>query len=194
MSFVTGETAIFDAVRNKNYNCTNLLLASKVRLDFYDGQMRTPLIACVMWDNHKGTKELILANCDLEMPGKMALYFNRSIKGAASDAICSPLEVAVLECKFNQARLLFTAGSNAALLCKWMSSHWAVVNYIEAEDLDWLNEITSNPRSLKTLCRTRVRCLLGTYIQDKLTRLPLPKAVQDYLYMGAELEDFMQEN
>ena len=50
--------------------------------------------------------------------------------------------------------------------------------------INWYVTTKANPRSLKHLSRLKIRQCLGSPISPKLPKLPLPKALQGYVYLS----------
>ena len=57
------------------------------------------------------------------------------------------------------------------------------VSNIAKEKLKWLRELFSSPRSLQHCCRVTLRKILGCRKLNRVTELPLPTSLQDYLLL-----------
>ena len=73
-------------------------------------------------------------------------------------------------------KLLFLSRNNQ------LKSSLALVEHHRCKELvDWLQWFNRNPRSLKDLCRVRIRASLGDLVLHRVKSLPLPTTLKDFI-------------
>ena len=73
--------------------------------------------------------------------------------------------------------LLLSGASQSKSSMSIMKGHFC------KELCDWMNCFYSNPRSLKDICRVRIRKSLGDLILHRVQYLPLPNGLKDFITM-----------
>ncbi len=121
--------------------------------------------------------------------------FNDSIK-----QFLSVLDLAIVSCMYNIARILLQCGAEFAedlfnfppadpCTRDWHPLRRCLGNSAASDIdtqhfIDWYITIKSNPRSLKHLSRLKIRQSLGSPISPKLPKVPLPTPLRGYIYLN----------
>lgn len=141
-------------------DCFALFLEQRICPDFKDAYER-PLIGHAIYkENHKILRQLIYANCDLNI-----VYTDENRAPAMAHAY-----------KRNQllSKTMFDAG------CDYTKSLEMGKIPVQLLIFDLL---TTPPRTLKQLCRTAIRKSIGYYPHTKIHKTNLPQSLQDYVLL-----------
>ncbi|CAH1774128.1 unnamed protein product [Owenia fusiformis] len=159
------------AVWNCDIEMTKLLLEAganpNVALDSY-----YPLITAMENYSDDIFKLLILYGADIN-PTKGA---NPFITGCQGDGT------------YLMLKILYTAGCDLDPLRSWIDEGKAVQK-LQTDDVvtwSWIQDVVSQPRSLKQLCGIAIRQLLHQPIYSPTEKLPLPKPLKEYLLFETE--------
>ena len=130
-------------------------------------------------DRQKIIQILVRYNCYLNMSCRGKLLFTSGLNSVyCYETFMSPLEVALNSGYYDAAKTLLLAGCQ---IHKDLRYDKAVS--LVPEELAWFQNFLENTQSLQHLCRLVIRKVLGTKIQMKISQLPLPCKVKNYLLL-----------
>ncbi len=139
-----------------------------------------PALLLAAQKNHVEVAQLLLgANCNMYMAGKVKY---------GQDCYCiTPFKYAIMLEYWRFAEVMVMAGYDLTkekyLLTNEDVPQTLVLNF---DFWGWLIQSINNPRTLKTLCRNKVRHLIGRMSDAKVEMLPLPKRLQSMLMLKVD--------
>lgn len=166
--------------------CLELLMeAAALEADSVDLSGNRPIWYAAYNGHYDAIVFFIRCNCRLE--GDSATSACHS-SGNLSHPVSNPLIAALDKRHMDIARVLLVAGCGSRALTDWLltlpQTTWSEEN---AEHLEWMTNFVQNPRELGHLCRLVVREVLRGTTSNTATAieaLPLPKKLQQYLFMN----------
>ena len=182
-----GNTALLLALGNPSgikWNHVELLLDAGCDPNIPNREGLTPIWQAVYDgvhypDRQKIIQTLVRYNCYLNMSCRGKLLFTSGLNSVyCYETFMSPLEVALNSGYYDAAKTLLLAGCQ---IHKDLRYDKAVSDV--PEELTWFQSFLENPQSLQHVCRLVIRKVLGTKIQAKVSQLPLPCKVKDYLLL-----------
>lgn len=159
------------SVRKGPVETVRLILNAGVCPDASDSMGNTPLSLATQNEHPSIVLELIRANCNV----------NLACQQDGGVAASRPIQSAVIKEAFTIAQMLYHAGCNM--------NDVNMVPVKNAEMKAWLETITSRPVSMKCTSRAVIRKTLGYRAESKISVLPLPNALLQYL-MFSDLDQF----
>ncbi|XP_033763368.1 uncharacterized protein LOC117344650 [Pecten maximus] len=134
----------------------------------------TPIFHTIRKNNIPALKVLLGANCDLDVTSTTWGVENN---GQEAKKV-TPITLAYKFHKMRSVELLVEAGCRCYHL-GWLTES----NDAQSTLRDWFQSRISNPRSLKNLCRFKIRGVIGHVPHKKVELLELPQKLQDYVLL-----------
>ena len=154
-------------------------------------------IPAIFWavsqNNVEVTKTLIRYNCDVNQTISRVYLFNTELQeicvALGEDFLC-PLAVAARRGYERLVKILLVAGADPWCLARYYNADLlpsAITNSTDKELQVHLQEACSSPgvQPLTAHCRRRIRNCIRGNIQQKVSSLPLPTAIQEYIRPSA---------
>lgn len=182
-----GNTALLLAIGNPSvikWNHVELLLDAGSDPNIPNREGLTPIWQAVYDGIHYPDRQrviqlLVRSNCYLDMSCRGKLLFTSGLNSVyCYETFMSPLEVALNSGYYDAAKMLLTAGCQ---IHKDLRYDTKVADV--PEELAWFQNFLENPQSLQHLCRLVIRKVLDKNIHDKVSQLPLPFKVKDFLLL-----------
>lgn len=138
-------------------------------------------------------KSMIQYNVNLNRAVSRVYFYNTELRDLFStqldDSVC-PVMVAALSGHGKIVKILVYCGAKLLPFCKLMELNLLPSGIVQDGDLlSWLLRRCFTPCSLTDQCRLVIRSMLGKMVPEKVTHLPLPKPIQDYVNFN-ELDKF----
>lgn len=174
-------TALHLAAIKGDIACLELLVDAGAEMDSVDLSGNRPIWYAAYNGHYNATVFFIRSNCRFEGDPASACH------SEDLPPISNPLDAALDKRHMDIARVLLVAGCSSRSLADWLltltQTTWSEEN---ATHLEWMTNFVQNPRELGHLCRLVVREVLqGTTNTPKaIEALPLPKKLQQYLFMN----------
>ncbi|KAK7114601.1 putative ankyrin repeat protein RF_0381 [Littorina saxatilis] len=181
----SGVTALTVAIEQHNPAMVKILIENGYRLDrpYRWGEM--PIQQAIALHSQECAMTLAYWGCDLTQPA--------ALKNSKKRKPFSAFYLAVNERLMSLARLLIDLHP-WFLREEWLwEKDWPVSLYRRPLVRRWLKEQASTPRSLKSLCRSRIFRCLGLYAPHKAEQLPLPESLKRYLTFPEHIKDKFYE-
>ena len=167
-----------------------VLLEHGADIDHQDSLGTTPIHVCVAYNRANPAFLLADANCNLDLPGitRLTGSWFKLESAHPLDMLREPLEVAIVENRWELAKLLVKFGANVHSKYKyWL--HQRIVEQMHGPVQhnmalpQWLKDAIVTVQSLKCHCRKRIRKQLagGRDVSQRVDTLPLPKSLKDFV-------------
>ncbi len=166
-------------IETSNVQIFKLLLRAGADINAQTVDGETPLMTATLAQYSMFIHMLLWegASVECKLKSQVALPYCRNV-----------LELALATNNVDSVRLLFEAGAQDIVL-----DH---LNEIEpeiklgGEMRELICQLQSErPRRLKLLCRVAIRSVLGSNIRRDVSRVGLPKSLQEYVLMKSQLKD-----
>ena len=193
-----GKAALHYLAMKNHWQAIHIIAASRADVNVTTRRGKTPLWYAVNNNRPEAVKTLLIANCTPE------------VVTIGCDAIPSPVEVALNKGLYEIAKLLTLAGCAMGPVSLWLKRVQVARSLHELEGhtlqlsqlpqghnsgeealrnaIGWFEEWMSKPHSLLQICRISLRRYLGMHAEMKISSLPLPSAVRDFLTL-TEIRD-----
>ena len=184
-----GQTALLLASKYNHPPCVSVLLSRGADVDGVELQDNpvfglergvSPLFVAIKENNIDVIKVLLHANCNLRV---LALESN--------DNLVTSLEYAFNKHRIVAAQLLLTVDTSVPVINDSCIANFLSRLHVQDEDLEqWFSHELEQVKRLQHLCRCTVRDSVQKPVQDKVTELPLPKTMINYLMFNEFNEQF----
>lgn len=152
----------------------NLKVLQKMSTDFYTRDFRASTDAVQRAMSSSGSDLLLVESL---------LDFGADVNAVGGDGK-TPLRVAAESGAIELVRILVSAGADLNLDAWILSGEWPPSVLGDAEFCTWLHsEASSQTSSLMRLCKIVIRKSIGKKIHEKISELPIPSALQLYLFV-----------
>ena len=177
-----GETPLFEAVENKRTEVVGLLLKFKAN-SHLSSHSQNPLLKAVFMNCSHLVKQLILANCDVNISDglletqnvkreKRKVRFNEETREIMRILIISGVQINALLRAIQELYFLPpNSEGNTEVACQ----HPVIEKMIKF----W-----SETHTLKHLCRLQIRRRIGMEIDDILQNNNLPQSIKEYILLS----------
>lgn len=137
-----------------------LLALSGINIDDVDDMGNTPLMLATLGCRSDIVRALLSTSCDVNKAGTTQVR---------------PLEIAVIKESVEIMQMLYAAG------CDMNGIDESTADTVSHHVAEWLQSVASRPQPLKQICRAAVRMALCSPIDHKVSVLPLPRQIKQYL-------------
>ncbi|CAH1798513.1 unnamed protein product [Owenia fusiformis] len=194
----SGNTALINATLECHMDIVKLLLQHGANPDILNGEQKTALMVAICtfksWHHspYAMLLDLIKGNADVNVNAKNCLWPDPDPH--------LPLEVAVKINLPDVARLLIEGGCDLNVASNWLDSATPkrfipklLINDVELFTV--LKQYYHTPRSLADITRLKIRQFLGYKTKSKISQLPLPHPLLEFLNFDEldELTDMLLE-
>ena len=179
-NFPRGTNALFNAVYWGNFDCTMLLLDIGA-----DVEKTMKTIDKIVKDDRSNFKIILYADyINLKMGyNEVIMKPLVNLLRAHGNLVEAPryfiethiLRPAILNHDYERVQLLSSLGLPAT------ESDYIYAAANDQKIYNWLRELHKQPRSLKDLCRLKIRSNLGTNVLHNVQKLTLPTALKNYI-------------
>ncbi|CAL1528964.1 unnamed protein product [Lymnaea stagnalis] len=205
-----GLNALHFAVAYRRYEITELLLESKVKVNAKSKHGVTAMTVAIEQHSPYMVRLLIQFGYNLDRPYSwgespleqaIKLHSNRAsltlihwgCKLIRKPRLPSYFYLAVNEKQWDVAQLLININPKY-LQEKWLrQSKWPVSVYYEQDMRHHLLEMSNKVWTLKELCRSKVFMCVGKYAPIKITQLPIPESVKEYVMFNEFIKESFYE-
>ena len=173
------QTALHHAVWATQLHCLQLLLDHGANPNAISTEGHTPLFCSLLrvattLEDVITWKALIRANTNLEIEGSVSYY--------SECMSCTHLQLAILIGHTAAVRVLIQGGADLKPVKKWIKAGMLPKRLPkQSEFTAWLTMKCSNPPTLLSIVRQRIRANIGINPTHKINSLPLPGLLRDYL-------------
>ena len=137
-----------------------LLARSGINIDDVDDMGNTPLMLATLGCRSDIVRALLSTSCNVNKAGTTRVR---------------PLEIAVVKESVEIMQMLYAAG------CDMSGIDESTADTVSRHVAEWLQSVASRPQPLKQLCRATVRMALCGPTDHKVSGLPLPQQIKQYL-------------
>ncbi|XP_033107497.1 ankyrin repeat and SOCS box protein 7-like [Anneissia japonica] len=195
-----GLTALHLAVRNGHTACVRLLLQHHADVNAKSTEEITPLVLAIVWERIGCLKMLINWSADIDtdvgLPLQYSIMKGRShctkmlLQHGANPNLKhyedgqAPLHIAAMKDDLNTCVILYAYGADCVNKNEDGLTPVAVARQRSSLDrpcLQYLTEVSRNPRSLQDMCRIVIRNSIGKSRLSKINSLPLCRIMLEYL-------------
>lgn len=166
--YLDAMTPLSVAASGRHHSVMEALLEAGADPNLFGSKKCSPVMTTILNNDFQGTSLLIQHGAKLD---QVIEEDKHPIHGAMVNNYIDILRLLVsVECDVNFLRRLMRDG---------------VIYYFVDDDhfLAELRSLSTTPKSLKMLCRSGIRRRLTVPIREKISRLPVPNIIQEYLAM-----------